>query len=196
MRTYFPLKGAVSGYMDNVKTIEAMKADMSRIDTLREAVKTDGIAAPMTESNLESIRDAEGKIMDKAKEDNKAGRSMSLDLSFGTAKSHSLSEERIIQAEGSTLHAKDTLIVKTGEDMTVKGSQMSAKDVYLKAGKDIYILSAENRSTTREKENSSSASLGGSIGSSGLNDIRASYGRGREEGKSKEISHTESTRQG
>lgn len=25
MRTYFPLKGAVSGYMDNVKTIEAMK---------------------------------------------------------------------------------------------------------------------------------------------------------------------------
>ena len=193
MRTYFPLKGAVSGYVDNAPTIEAVKADMSRIDTLREAVKTDGIAAPMTESNLESIRDAEGKIMDKAKEDNKAGRSMSLDVSFGTAKSHSFSEERIIQAEGSTLHAKDTLIVKTGEDMTVKGSQMSAKDVYLKAGKDIYILSAEKRSTTREKENSSSASLGGSIGSSGLNDIRASYGRGREEGKSKEISHTEST---
>lgn len=78
MRTYFPLKGAVSGYMDNVKTIEAMKADMSRIDTLREAVKTDGIAAPMTESNLENIRDAEGKIMDKAKADNKAKRSMSL----------------------------------------------------------------------------------------------------------------------
>lgn len=39
MRTYFPFKGAVSGYMDNVKTIEAMKGDMSRIDTLREAVK-------------------------------------------------------------------------------------------------------------------------------------------------------------
>lgn len=28
------LKGAVSGYMDNVKTIEVMKGDMSRIDTL------------------------------------------------------------------------------------------------------------------------------------------------------------------
>lgn len=187
------LKGAVSGYMDNVKTIDAMKADMSRIDTLREAVKTDGIAAPMTESNLENIRDAEGKIMDKAKADNKARRSMSLDVSFGTAKSHSLSEERTIQAEGSTLHAKDTLTVKSGEDMTVKGSQMSAKDVYLKAGKDIRILSAENSSTTREKENSSSASLGGSIGSSGLNGIRASYGRGRKEGKSEEISHIEST---
>ncbi len=193
MRTYFPLKGAVSGYMDNVKTIEAMKADMSRIDTLREAVKTDGIAAPMTESNLENIRDAEGKIMDKAKADNKAKRSMSLDVSFGTAKSHSLSEERTIQAEGSTLHAKDTLTVKTGDDMTVKGSQMSAEEVYLKAGKDIRILSVENSSTAREKENASSASLGGSIGSSGLNGIRASYGRGRKEGKSEEISHTEST---
>lgn len=34
MRTYFPLKGAVSGYMDNTPTIEAMKGDMSRIDTL------------------------------------------------------------------------------------------------------------------------------------------------------------------
>ena len=192
MRTYFPFKGAVSGYMDNVKTIEAMKGDMSRIDTLREAVKTDGIAAPMTESNLENIRDAEGKIMDKAKADNKARRSMSLDVSFGTAKSHSLSEERTIQAEGSILHAKDNLIVKTGEDMTVKGSQMSAKDVYLKAGKDIRILSVENSSTGREKENYSSASLGGSIGSSGLTGIRASYGRGREEGKSEEISHTES----
>jgi filamentous hemagglutinin len=187
------LKGAVSGYMDNVKTIDAMKADMSRIDTLREAVKTDGIAAPMTESNLENIRDAEGKIMDKAKADNQAKRSMSLDVSFGTAKSHSLSEERTIQTEGSTLHAKDTLTVKSGENMTVKGSQMSAKDVYLKAGKDIRILSAENSSTTREKENSSSASLGGSIGSSGLTGIRASYGRGRKEGKSEEISHTEST---
>ena len=193
MRTYFPLKEAVSGYMDNVKTIEAMKADMSRIDTLREAVKTDGIAAPMTESNLENIRDAEGKIMDKAKADNKAKRSMSLDVSFGTAKSHSLSEERTIQAEGSTLHAKDTLTVKSGEDMTVKGSQMSAEEVYLKAGKDIRILSVENSSTAREKENASSASLGGSIGSSGLNGIRASYGRGRKEGKSEEISHTEST---
>ena len=187
------LKGAVSVYMDNVKTIDAMKADMSRIDTLREAVKTDGIAAPMTESNLENIRDAEGKIMDKAKADNKARRSMSLDVSFGTAKSHSFSEERTIQAEGSTLHAKDTLTVNSGEDMTVKGSQMSAEEVYLKAGKDIRILSAENSSTTREKENSSSASLGGSIGSSGLTGIRASYGRGREEGKSEEISHTEST---
>ena len=187
------LKGAVSGYMDNVKTIDAMKADMSRIDTLREAVKTDGIAAPMTESNLENIRDAEGKIMDKAKADNKARRNMSLDVSFGTAKSHRLSEERTIQAEGSTLHAKDTLTVKSGEDMTVKGSQMSAKDVYLKAGKDIRILSAENSSTTREKENSSSVSLGGSIGSSGLTGIRASYGRGREAGMGEEFSHTEST---
>ena len=187
------LKGAVSGYMDNVKTIEAMKADMSRIDTLREAVKTDGIAAPMTESNLENIRDAEGKIMDKAKADNKARRSMSLDVSFGTAQSHSLSEERTIQAEGSTLHAKDTLTVKSGEDMTVKGSQMSAEEVYLKAGKDIRILSVENSSTTREKENFSSASLGGSIGSSGLTGIRASYGSGREAGMGEEISHTEST---
>lgn len=66
------------------------------------------------------------------------------------------------------------------------------EDVYLKAGKDIYILSAENRSTTREKENSSSTSLGGNIGSSSLTGIRASYGRGREEGKSEGISHTES----
>ena len=64
--------------------------------------------------------------------------------------------------------------------MTVKGSQMSAKDVYLKAGKDIRILSAENSSITREKENSSFASLGGSIGSSGLTGIRASYGSGRD----------------
>ena len=187
------LKGSVSGYMDNVKTIEAMKGDMSRIDTLREAVKTDGIAAPMTESNLENIRAAEGKIMDKAKADNKARRSMSLDVSFGTAKSHTLSEGRSIQAEGSTLHAKDTLTVKSGEDMTVKGSQMSAEEVYLKAGKDIRILSAENSSTTREKENSSSASLGGSIGSGGLTGIRASYGRGRKAGMGEEISHTEST---
>ena len=187
------LKGAVSGYMDNVKTIESMKADVTRTDALRETVKVDGIATPMTERNLENIRDAEGKIMDKAKADNKARRSMSLDVSFGTAKAHSLSEERTIQAEGSTLHAKDTLTVKSGEDMTVKGSHMSAEDVYLKAGKDIHILSAENSSTTTEKENSSSASLGGSIGSSGLTGIRASYGRGREERMSEEISHTETT---
>lgn len=94
--------------------------------------------------------------------------------------------------EGIILDSQEALTVKSGEDMTVKGSEMSAEDVYLKAGKDIYILSAENRSTTREKENSSSASLGGNIGGSGLTGIRASYGRGREEGKSEEISHTES----
>ena len=94
--------------------------------------------------------------------------------------------------EGIILDSQEALTVKSGEDMTVKGSEMSAEDVYLKAGKDIYILSAENRSTTREKENSSSASLGGNIGGSSLTGIRASYGRGREEGLSEEISNTES----
>ena len=36
------------------------------------------------------------------------------------------------------------------EDMTVKGNIVNAKDIHLKAGNNIHILSSENKSTATE----------------------------------------------
>ena len=54
------------------------------------------------------------------------------------------------ETKGSRITAGRTAAVIAKEDLVVKGSTVNAKDIQLKAGKDISILSSENKSTTIE----------------------------------------------
>lgn len=54
------------------------------------------------------------------------------------------------EAKGSTVTAGKTAAIIAKEDMTVKGSTVNAKDIHLKAGNNIRILSSESKSTTIE----------------------------------------------
>ena len=56
----------------------------------------------------------------------------------------------ILTAKGSTITVGRTAAIIAKEDMTVKGSTVDAKDILLKAGNNIRILSSESKSTTIE----------------------------------------------
>ena len=54
------------------------------------------------------------------------------------------------ETKGSRITAGRTAAVIAKEDLVVKGSTVNAKDIQLKAGNNIHILSSENKSTTIE----------------------------------------------
>ena len=75
------------------------------------------------------------------------------------------------------------------KDMTVKGSTVNAKDILLKAGNNIHILSSENKSTTIEDYKAKSGSIGASLSKGGYG-IGASYGKGKGQIKETTFTHT------
>ena len=75
--------------------------------------------------------------------------------------------------------------------MTVKGSIVNAKDILLKAGNNIHILSCENKSTTIEDYKAKSGSIGASLSKGGYG-IGASYGKGKGQIEETTLTHTPS----
>ena len=95
------------------------------------------------------------------------------------------------ETKGSRITAGKTAAVIAKEDMTVKGSIVNAKDILLKAGNNIHILSSENKSTTIEDYKAKSGSIGASISKGGYG-IGASYGKGKGRTEETTITHTPS----
>ncbi|MFQ7809921.1 MAG: hemagglutinin repeat-containing protein [Dialister invisus] len=84
---------------------------------------------------------------DKAINKNNA---VGINISLGSTGWKDHAETITEETRGSRITAGKTAAVIAKEDMTVKGSTVNAKDIFLKAGNNIYILSSENRSTTIE----------------------------------------------
>ena len=95
------------------------------------------------------------------------------------------------EAKGSTITVGRTAAIIAKEDMTVKGSIVNAKDIHLKAGNNIRILSSENKSTTIEDYKAKSGSIGASISKGGYG-IGASYGKGKGQTEETILTHTPS----
>ena len=95
------------------------------------------------------------------------------------------------ETKGSTITAGKTAAVIAKEDMIVKGSTVNAKDIFLKAGNNIHILSSENKSTTIEDYKAKSGSIGASLSKGGYG-IGASYGKGKGQIEETTITHTPS----
>ena len=84
---------------------------------------------------------------DKAINKNNA---VGINISLGSTGWKDHAETVTEEARGSRITAGKTAAVIAKEDMTVKGSTVNAKDIFLKAGNNIHILSSENKSTTIE----------------------------------------------
>ena len=95
------------------------------------------------------------------------------------------------ETRGSRITAGKTAAVIAKEDLTVKGSTVNAKDIFLKAGNNISILSSENKSTTIEDYKAKSGSIGASISKGGYG-IGASYGKGKGQIEETTLTHTPS----
>ena len=185
--------GAVSKYLDNKKTIDAASKDLKDTQTLLDNVTKSGIATDFGKKNLNYLIEQDKNKIEPAKSENKASRAVSVDISLGTAKSASLSDSVTTQASPSQLKAGNTLALKSEKDISVKGSELSAEDILLKAGKDIHLLSAKESDTTITHNTSSSGSLGATIGAGGLQGLSASYGKGSQNSTAKDTVHKEST---
>ena len=125
---------------------------------------------------------------DKAINKNNA---VGINISLGSTGWKDHAETITEETKGSTVTAGKTAAVIAKEDMTVKGSIVNAKDILLKAGKDISILSSENKSTTIEDYKAKSGSIGASLSKGGYG-IGASYGKGKGQIEETTLTHTPS----
>ena len=125
---------------------------------------------------------------DKAINKNNA---VGINISLGSTGWKDHAETITEETKGSRITAGRTAAVIAKEDMTVKGSTVNAKDIFLKAGKDIKILSSENKSTTTEDYKAKSGSIGASLSKGGYG-IGASYGKGKGQTEETTLTHTPS----
>ena len=125
---------------------------------------------------------------DKAINKNNA---VGINISLGSTGWKDHAETVTEEAKGSTVTAGKTAAVIAKEDMTVKGSTVNSKDILLKAGNNIHILSSENKSTTIEDYKAKSGSIGASLSKGGYG-IGASYGKGKGQIEETTLTHTPS----
>ena len=125
---------------------------------------------------------------DKAINKNNA---VGINISLGSTGWKGHAETITEETRGSRITAGRTAAIIAKEDMTVKGSIVNAKDILLKAGNNIHILSCENKSTTIEDYKAKSGSIGASLSKGGYG-IGASYGKGKGQIEETTLTHTPS----
>ena len=125
---------------------------------------------------------------DKAINKNNA---VGINISLGSTGWKDHAETITEETKGSRITAGRTAAVIAKEDLVVKGSTVNAKDIQLKAGNNIHILSSENKSTTIEDYKAKSGSIGASL-SKGCYGIGASYGKGKGQIEETTLTHTPS----
>ena len=125
---------------------------------------------------------------DKAINKNNA---VGINISLGSTGWKGHAETITEETRGSRITAGRTAAIIAKEDMTVKGSTVNAKDIHLKTGNNIHILSSENKSTTTEETKGKSGSIGASISKGGYG-IGASYGKGKGQIEETILTHTPS----
>ena len=125
---------------------------------------------------------------DKAINKNNA---VGINISLGSTGWKDHAETITEETRGSRITAGKTAAVIAKEDLVVKGSIVHAKDILLKAGNNIHILSSENKSTTIEDYKAKSGSIGASLSKGGYG-IGASYGKGKGQIEETTLTHTPS----
>ena len=136
-----------------------------------------------------NVRDIQkNQKTDKAINKNNA---VGINVSLGSTGWKDHAETVTEETKGSTVTAGKTAAVIAKEDMTVKGSIVNAKDILLKAGNNIHILSSENKSTTIEDYKAKSGSIGAFLSKGGYG-IGASYGKGKGQTEETTLTHTPS----
>lgn len=104
----------------------------------------------------------------------KAG--LAADVGFSSVSSTSKASSYETQAQSSTLTAKEKADIRSGENLSIHGSTVQGKDVDLKAGKDIRLTAAENRSEMDIHVKTKNGGISTSWGIGGLSGVKV-YGQ-------------------
>ena len=117
-----------------------------------------------------------------------------LNVSLGTSKSESSYQSDTKVNQGSTIHATGDVNIKaTEKDITVKGSAITGENVNLEAKENINVIAGTNKNVGNGDSSQSSASIGVSIGFSGITGINAGYNKANGEVKENAETHVAST---
>lgn len=143
------------------------------------AVALHAIAAA---GGMADLVDATGR-MTKALNDPKGKVDAKVELSFGSSHSKTTFTERSTQNNGSSVRAGGTAaFVATGDkndgqgNVTIQGSNVTAKDVLLKATDKVNLVNSTDTDSTRSTNASKSAGVGVSYGTGGFG-VSASMSR-------------------
>ncbi|WP_294390626.1 hemagglutinin repeat-containing protein [uncultured Sphingomonas sp.] len=118
-------------------------------------------------------------------------------VSVGTSKSSASGKSRISESVGSTIVGGDVALV-AGRDLSVRGSEMSARDdLALAAGRDITIESAQNSADSESRNKDSGFGMGvnlgvgiaGGVTASGSVNVSASKGHSASSATTQSNSH-------
>ena len=163
----------------------SMTAPMKRAGEVKDS-RLKALYALQAGMNARDIQ--KNQKTDKAINKNNA---VGINISLGSTGWKDHAETITEETRGSRITAGKTAAVIAKEDMTVKGSIVHAKDILLKAGNNIHILSSENKSTTIEDYKAKSGSIGASLSKGGYG-IGASYGKGKGQIEETTLTHTPS----
>ena len=163
----------------------SMTAPMKRAGEVKDS-RLKALYALQAGMNARDIQ--KNQKTDKAINKNNA---VGINISLGSTGWKDHAETVTEETKGSTVTAGKTAAIIAKEDMTVKGSTVNAKDIHLKAGNNIHILSSENKSTTIEDYKAKSGSIGASLSKGGYG-IGASYGKGKGQIEETTLTHTPS----
>ena len=172
-----------------MQALAAANTAMAGNDAMNALEKGQGRTINGKEGQIETGKDAEGKTTSRdANAADQAG-GINVSISVGSSQSSSTSTQRSDTAAGSTIAAGGNVSITAtgagaGSDLTIQGSRISAgNDVKLKAEDEIRLLAARSFSEQHGSSESSSASIGVSIGTDGfLLTVGASGAHGKADG--------------
>lgn len=168
---------------DAATAIRARKAEVAR-----EAIKRG-------DKDALDTNDPANKVPDKRTLADKAG-GINLSVSLGSSESSSRSEQESHSAASSTLYAGEDIILQstgTKADTEITGSQLTAaNNIVIQSNKDIHLQAAKNTSSLDRENDSSSASVGVSFGTSGLA-VTASVSKGEGQAEGNDLTYTATT---
>ena len=119
---------------------------------------------------------------------------LNINIGFGTQHSESESDSTTIVNQGSNIKAEgDVTITSTEEDINIKGSNVEGENVTLNAAKDLNVTASKDSNVTEQDSESSSASIGVSVGTGGLLGLNAGYSKGEEDIDANSTNYNEST---
>ena len=116
-----------------------------------------------------------------------------LSVGFGSSKSKTESHAAVTQAAASHVTAEGDVNVTATKDITIRGSDISGKDVNLKAGGNVNISSAEQTRTNTTNQSSKGGSLGVTFGGGLPVTVNGNMYSGKEKEHGTEITHRGST---
>lgn len=144
---------------------------------------------------IESIKAENAADLAKAKtEEYSNPNNWNINIGFGTQHSESESDSTTIVNQGSNIKAEgDVTITSTEEDINIKGSNVEGENVTLNAAKDLNVTASKDSNVTEQDSESSSASIGVSVGTGGLLGLNAGYSKGEEDIDANSTNYNEST---